>query len=709
MTRIYLCLFYLLIGLFLQAQDNNRSKKARIQFEEGFQYCTTLNNGPEGPNGKQTLANLDFFIWMQQEYDFRLGSYAIDLAGTPINQLDTLLGPEYLEVLFPQHHQQIKAKAKTLQAEIEFINSSDNIISRTHTEVNRRNTKPTKNKRACNIEQEYHPKNDNTAGVCFSSSLDNWDDELIMQVFNHNTYKRPRIYGNPWLLKDSEFSKLGRINALYQEYRNILPKRIYLPDSYGVNAMSRGSKSKRLLTLTNMSWETKMVTIKLDEEIGLKEGKKLEVRSYHPTEKIIGYFPHSQILELPVPPFRTTLYYIGPAIQEDVTITGLDYMIEKNNKKEIQYRIMEPPVRARIANIRLHKRYPSYKVNGKETSEKYIERFRTKMPRSSNTYSYYQKMIGSFKEIDITPDSETLFEATIFSTDNNAHEARSLTRSMGTSVKAIREAQNAFFNQSSFIEQEAWDKYLFDGKLNTAFAIHDFHQESAYTGNNCLRVDTGKEIFLDELTIHVENEKDLLPQRLGETYTIETSVDLITWIPHTYAASLKSSVKIESSVRYFRLRHAPNRIVEFEGIQNEVRSATHQWKASNLFPHPSDSKPTKIVKYKRRLRKIHGNSYLYISFDGKHGVEGVYVAAKVNGEYIGCSDRSISYPSNNSKLSNNKEDSNYTYFLPLTDEMMHENIEIFVMYYDEQHSKVIPSIYMISDQPFNTNTLNLIK
>jgi hypothetical protein len=59
-------------------------------------------------------------------------------------------------------------------------------------------------------------------GVCISSALDFWDDELILQAFNRSLILAPEIYGNPWLLKDSEFPKLARIFNLHKKYNNIL-------------------------------------------------------------------------------------------------------------------------------------------------------------------------------------------------------------------------------------------------------------------------------------------------------------------------------------------------------------------------------------------------------------------------------------------------------------------------------------------------------
>ena len=709
MTRIYLCFLCVLCCYSLTAQHQKKTSNPENQLKEGFQFYTTLNNGSEGPTGYQTLTNLDFFIWMEEEYDFRLGSYAIDPGKLLQNHKEGLINPEQLIELFPDHYQQITTKLDILNADIEIINPTNNNLDKTYIEKYSSNTKTTKNKRSAIIEEEYNSKNENTDGVCFTSPLDNWDDELIMQAFNHNTYKMPRICGNPWFLKDSEFSKLARINNLYQEYQSILNKRIYLPESYGINAMSRGNKSKRILTLTNMSWETKFVTVRLDEEIGLIEGDRIEIRSYHPTERIVGYYPYSQILDLEVPPFRTALFYIGPPIDEDLTLLGFDYLVEKNNATEMKIRVMEPPVRGRTASILLKDRFKGFEVNDKPISIKSVEKYRTRLKNPTNGDPFYYRMIGNFKKIEITPESEILYESTVFKADNDALEARSIERSEDSFNQAVQNAQNAFINQPSFIESESWDKYLFDNDLKTAFSVNKNRLEGSDTVSRCLRVDMGSKTLLDEIRIIVDNENDLLPQRIGETYTIETSEDLITWTTHVYEASLDSKITINTPIRYVRVPSAPHRILEFEGYKNGFKHSIVQWSASNLFPHPKDKKPIKIVKYTRTLRKVHSNSLLCIALEGKHGNEGAYVAAKINDTYVGCSNRSISYPSNTWQKLNKESDSNYTYFVPLSADMSLEKLEIFVMCYDENNIKIVPRVYMTSDDPYNSSTLRVIK
>ena len=119
-------------------------------------------------------------------------------------------------------------------------------------------------------------------GVCLSSCLDYWEDELVLQAFNRALILSPQIYGNPWLLSDEEYPKLARIFNLHKRFAECLVSGMKLPESYGEYAVSRGNDSVRVVTLRNLSWLPRTITVRLDEEIGLKKGKRVVCRMYHP-------------------------------------------------------------------------------------------------------------------------------------------------------------------------------------------------------------------------------------------------------------------------------------------------------------------------------------------------------------------------------------------------------------------------------------------
>jgi len=167
-------------------------------------------------------------------------------------------------------------------------------------------------------------------GVCISSGLDYWDDDLVLQAFNRSLILAPEIYGNPWLLSDDEFPKLARIYNLHKKYRDILVDGIVLPETYGPNAVSRGDNKTRIVTLRNLTWDEHTYTVKLDEEIGIKSEGKITLVQLHPTEKVLGTFNKGDKINVEVMPFRSYMLlatidnYDGPALK------GVDYRVIKD-------------------------------------------------------------------------------------------------------------------------------------------------------------------------------------------------------------------------------------------------------------------------------------------------------------------------------------------------------------------------------------------
>lgn len=127
-------------------------------------------------------------------------------------------------------------------------------------------------------------------GVCLSSCLDNWDDELVLQAFERNLVLAPEIYGNPWLLRDEEFPKLARIFNLHRRFRERLQDALVLPEGkYGPFAVSRGDGRGGWVTLRNLSWSPVRRRIDL-ADLGLSIGEMVEFRRFHPGE---FYFLHN--------------------------------------------------------------------------------------------------------------------------------------------------------------------------------------------------------------------------------------------------------------------------------------------------------------------------------------------------------------------------------------------------------------------------------
>lgn len=115
-------------------------------------------------------------------------------------------------------------------------------------------------------------------GVCLSSCLDYWEDDMVLQAFNRSLILAPEMYGNPWFLRDSEYPLMARLFNLHRRYNHILVDGVVLPEkTYGINAVSRGDGNTRFVTLRNLSWTNESRSVKCDASIGLIDnGKPVE-------------------------------------------------------------------------------------------------------------------------------------------------------------------------------------------------------------------------------------------------------------------------------------------------------------------------------------------------------------------------------------------------------------------------------------------------
>jgi hypothetical protein len=529
-------------------------------------------------------------------------------------------------------------------------------------------------------------------GVCISSCLDYWEDDLILQAFNRNLILAPEIYGNPWLLRDDEYAYLAFIFNLHKQYNDLLVNGIVLPEAqYGLNAVSRGDESTRLITLRNLSWEPKKYVIHLDKEIGLTAKGKAKVRLYHPYIHDLGSYPTGSKIEVEVLPFRSALVKVTTKKETDkVLLSGIPYQIVNDkvgNVSEIKL---------------LGKPGETYKVRSESPKKTFTVTFSGK-----KTANDYHRKLAVMQETAVPDDAEALYYATCFAADNNALEVRSLYRSGPTAIPQVQKARDAFFNQSIFRGKEVWDKYLFDGDPETAFSISMLNGEQRINGESGFMLDLGENLHLDKLILRTSNAHSLAPLHVGG-WTAAVSSDLKTWERIFFPSDIVSEIDLSrvESFRYFRIDRSPIRLTEVEGYRGGVKVDRSQWHATNLFRSHAP-KTKKAWKSEFTLDHIEKGAYLCVALDGTHGVEGAWVGFKIDGQYVGAPDRAPSFNSNVWEYQVAKSDKNYTYYLPLTEDMAGKKIEAYVLGFNEDVS-ITPSVWLTAYPiPFETQTLLL--
>lgn len=542
-------------------------------------------------------------------------------------------------------------------------------------------------------------------GVCISSCLDNWDDDLVLQAFNRNLILAPEIYGNPWLLKDDEMPKLARIFNLHRQYRDIMTDGLLLPEKqYGPYAVARGNDKTRIITLRNLNWEPVTYQVKLDASIGLVANKKIQLRQWHPVENVIGDYDAGTTVDVTVLPFRTCLLVASTEIMEEPAIKGNPYKIITNTDNlplEINL-VGMPGTKSRIELLPGAGKYVSCTIDKMPANELLLGKSIEVSFEGPKLQEPTHRKLITLQPTALPADAAALYEATCYAADNNAMEVRSLLRSGKTEVPEIRAARDAFFKQAIFTEKGIWDKNLFDNNNGTFYFESKRSNRNYNINGGCLRLDLGKQTAIDKLIIEVpHNNYALLPMDQEEGCYVEVSSDLVNWELITTMVGYKIEIPIHKNIRYVRMQEFPSLIAEIKGYKNGAEVDRSLWKASNLFAHPNKMVAKEAWAGSFIAREITGNSYLCVAINGNHGVEGAYAALKIDGQLVGSPDRATSYPSNAWETPTVKSDKNYTYYFPLSKEYEGKKIEVVVLGYMNNKPTLNIEVWQtVSNQPF---------
>ncbi|UCE41341.1 MAG: hypothetical protein JSV17_18235 [Candidatus Aminicenantes bacterium] len=536
-------------------------------------------------------------------------------------------------------------------------------------------------------------------GVCLSSCLDYWEDDLILQAFNRCLILAPEIYANPWFLRDDEFPKLARIYNLHRRYRDILVNGIVLPeDKYGPHAVSRGDGRTRFLTLRNLTWEPVRYKIKLDEEIGLKKNKNVVLRQFHPTERMLGTFNFGDTIEIEVLPFRSCLLAAASEGLQEIGVEGCHFEIVRDSKdKDVIINLLGMPGEAaEIKVISPGRKFKNAQLEGKQ-AKSLAEGRSLEIAFSGEPHQKkWHRKLGDLEACEIPENVKALYEATCFAADNNALEVRSLLRSGPTKIPQVRKARDAFFNQEVFVERGVWDKNLFDKDLDTSFYVNTRFGRELRINGGALRIDFGELIDIDRLVIYVKDEQSLQPFKRDEIVRTEVSADLNEWkrIFMLAGKSMEMDLSGAGPIRFVRLAGCPTQIFEIEGFRNGRRLDSSKWRASNLLSPYGRFRAHYAWSFSFVLDEIPAGGYLAIPISGIHGKEGAYAAAKIGGKLVGAPDRAVSFPSNTWEYYAREYDRNYTYYIPLDKDMIGKPVEIFVLGMNKDAGELKPEIWL---------------
>lgn len=524
-------------------------------------------------------------------------------------------------------------------------------------------------------------------GVCLSSCLDYWEDDLILQSFGRELILAPEIYANPWLLRDDELAQMAFIFNLHRDYRDILVNAQMLPESqYGPQAVSRGDGATRFVVLRNLTWTPVTYRIKLDDEVGLTSRKEVKVRQYHPFVYDLGSHAYGSEIEVEVMPFRAALVKLTTEPEKDkVALSGIPYQIVTDHAgQQAELKLLGKS--GLTYNVRLEQGSGHFdKVTVDGMDKRQLLSGKTVCVKFEGTplaYDYHHKL-ADMQLCEVPEDASSIYYATCFAADNNALEVRSLQRSGPTSVPQVQAARDAFFNQPLFGEREIWDRNLFDGDPSTAFSIAMRWGDVRINHESSFCLDLGEALELDKLVLQSFDEYSITPLKSVEGVHAYVSSDMAEWQDITFIAGKQMEIDLSEAgaVRYVRFAPCPMRLSEVTGYKDGKAVDSSRWRASNLFHTYGSSghQAYKVWKSSFTLTEVPRGSYLCVAINGSHGKEGAYAGFKIDGQYVGCSDRAPSFASNSWECPVNTGDKNYTYYLPLTPDMAGKTIEAFAM------------------------------
>lgn len=545
-------------------------------------------------------------------------------------------------------------------------------------------------------------------GVCLSSCLDYWEDDLVLQAFGRSLILAPELYGNPWLLRDDEYPQLAFYFNLHRLYGDVLINARRLPEAeYGSNTVSRGDDGTRFIAFKNLTWEPVTYTLRLDTALGLKNnGKKVKVRQYHPVIEDLGSYRYGGEVKVEVLPFRAALVKVTNVKERDrVLLSGVPYRIIDDHAGTAEIRLLGSPRSRNRVTVEGGAATPSaLTLDGRPLRGRTFtlkcggEKYREK----------WHRYLAGMEACAVPEDAEALYYSTLYAADNNALEVRSLLRSGETKIPQVKAARDAFFSQETFRERDLWDRNLFDGNDTTNFSIAIRWNDHPISGYSSFLLDMGKAQELSFLTLSSPDAYSIAPYKSLEGADLLVSPDLRTWKAVKFTVGRHAQVDLRGAgkVRYVRLSPTPLRLSEVDAVMPDGSKADRSaWRASNLFRAYPGAK--KAWKADFTLNEIPEGSYLCIALNGTCGPEGAWAAAKINGEYTGCPDRAPSYPSNTWEFRIDEKTGNYTYYLPLKPEMKGKKIEVWALGLTE-NADLKPEVWITShDAPADPHTLRM--
>jgi len=140
-------------------------------------------------------------------------------------------------------------------------------------------------------------------------------------------------------------------------------------------------------------------------------------------------------------------------------------------------------------------------------------------------------------------------------------------------------------------------------------------------------------------------------------------------------------------IRYVRIPGRAANVAEIIGLRRDRKIDRKKWRASNVFASYPNAPAQRAWSGKFILDEAARGSYLVVACIGPHGRDGAYAALRLEGRPVGAPRRAVSYPANPWEYGNNRAHAGFSYFFPVTDDMIGKKIEAVVMQFESEDKR----------------------
>lgn len=531
-------------------------------------------------------------------------------------------------------------------------------------------------------------------GVCISSEIDYFEDELIYQAFGRCLILAPEIYGNPWFMRDDELSKLARIYNLHRRNAAILTNASLLPSEYGCDAVTRGNGQKRFICTGNDQWESRVITLELNK-LGLDPAEAYTVNLHHPYEKHLGVFGAADRIEIELLPFRAALIEVSVPEKAEIMLPDAEYEI-------IREAADGTPVEVRL-------------FSGTAENCKSVSARKEQAPR----------FLAEAAECAFDPvDGEFLYESAMFAIPNDSLERRAVNRSGETAIPEVKAARDAFFGQERYALRGCDSANMFDGDSDSFFdcTSREYRGEKLRIEGGCLRVDFGAvseadaveiecfapdapttEVPAFELPFSAEYSEDLCGWKTSAmpSYTVaedDFTVRVVHYNVHDIyplkGKKLRITYPVDGKLRYLRIAKPMDRIYSVRLLKNG-EALTPVSPFGNIMQAHYRYKHIQLVKTASiTLPAIDRPSKLAVAVEGKHWKEQVYCVLEANGKTLGFPERAPDYVACMWEHYVHTTDENNTFFIPVDESLSGCDVKVKVLFTDRDCEDCVCNVYL---------------